>query len=76
VVDQTGLTGHYDFKVTFLPDDSQFKGRPPPTKHDDNGALAPSLFDAVREQLGLRLEAKKAMVDTVVIDHVEHVSDN
>lgn len=62
VVDQTGLTGKYDFELTFARD----------------GALSadPSIFSALQEQLGLRLEAKKAPVEFLVIDHVEKLSGN
>ena len=70
VVDQTGLAGKYDFTLTWTPDDSQFRGMgirvPPPP---DN-ATAPSLFTAIQEQLGLRLESTKAPAEVLVIDRV------
>jgi uncharacterized protein (TIGR03435 family) len=80
VVDQTGLTAKFDFNVTFTPDDSQFNGRPPqfgakPAQTDAVEA-APSLFDAMQQQLGLKLEAKKTAVDVLAIDHVEKPSAN
>jgi len=76
VVDQTGITGKFDFNVTFLPDDSQFNGRPmrlPPT---DSAEAAPNLFDAMQQQLGLKLTAEKTAVDVLVIDKVEKPSAN
>jgi uncharacterized protein (TIGR03435 family) len=65
VVDKTGLTGNYDFDLKWTPDDQQ--GTP------DAG---PTLFTALGEQLGLKLESTKAPVDVVVIDHVERPSEN
>ena len=62
VVDGTSLNGTFDFKVTWLPDD-RFSGR---------GASAnPTLFTALQEQLGLRLQSGRGPVDTLVIDRVE-----
>jgi uncharacterized protein (TIGR03435 family) len=82
VVDRTGLTGKYDFQCTFTPDDSQFNGHPPtpPPQQQQtdasNAAAAPSLYDAFQQQLGLKLNAEKAPVDVIVIDHVEKPSEN
>jgi uncharacterized protein (TIGR03435 family) len=77
VVDQTGLTGRYDLTVTFTPDDSLFKGHPPTSpKPDDGVEPAPSLFDAIQQQLGLKLTAEKTQVDVLAIDHVEKPSAN
>jgi len=75
VVDRTGLSGRYDFDLSFAPDDVQFEGAfaktPVPTdrgKHD--------LFAAIQEQLGLRLEATRGPIATLVIDHAEKPADN
>ena len=77
VVDQTGLTGKYDLTVTFTPDDSLFNGHslgfPKPA---DDVEPAPSLFEAIQEQLGLKLTAEKTQVDVLAIDHVEKPSAN
>lgn len=66
VLDQTGLTGKYDFDVSFTPnlDTSQA---------DTTG---PSLFTALEEQLGLRLESKKGPVEVLVIDSAQKASAN
>jgi uncharacterized protein (TIGR03435 family) len=73
VIDRTGLTGTYDVDLHWAP---LFAGRaavgadvPPPSD-------APSLFTAVQEQLGLKLEPTKAPVDVLVIDHVERPMPN
>lgn len=77
VVDQTGITGRYDFMLNWTPDESQFGGLgarvPPPA---DNAAAPPDLYTAIQEQLGLKLAAAKAPVDVLVIDHVEKPSGN
>jgi uncharacterized protein (TIGR03435 family) len=80
VVNETELSGKYDFTLTFMPDDSQFNGHPPMTKgqtpNPDAADAAPSLFEAIQQQLGLKLETKKAAVDVISIDHVEKPSAN
>jgi uncharacterized protein (TIGR03435 family) len=65
VVDKTGLTGRYDLKLQWTPDDA-------PTT--DNSA--PSLFTAIQEQLGLKLEPSKEAVPVLIIDHIESPTPN
>jgi uncharacterized protein (TIGR03435 family) len=74
VVDQTGLKGRYDFTVKWAPDESQFGGHVPPAS--DLPDAPPSLFTAVQEQVGLKIEPTKAMVDVLIVDHVEKPSAN
>jgi len=66
IIDRTGLTGTYAVKFEATPD---FRMRNP--EPDDV-----SVFTAVQEQLGLKLETQKAMIEVVVIDHVEKPSEN
>ncbi len=83
VVDKTGLTGSYDFTLSFMPEEgggpvmAPGKGAPPP---DGGGQtqepVGPSIFTALQEQLGLKLVAQKQQVDVIVIDHVEQPSPN
>jgi len=73
VVDQTGLTGRYDFDLAWAQDESQFGGDVP--KASEATPVLP-LFEAIQQQLGLRLEAKRGMVDTLVVDAVEKPSGN
>jgi uncharacterized protein (TIGR03435 family) len=78
VVDQTGLEGRWDFTLKWTPDDAQFaamgvKGAPPSS---DAADAAPDLYTAIREQLGLKLEAQKTAVKILVVDHVDHPSPN
>jgi uncharacterized protein (TIGR03435 family) len=73
VVDMTGLTKNYDFKLIFLPE-------LPPNVSTENlppGLLdRPSLFDALKQRLGLKLEPQKGPVEYYVIDHVERPAEN
>jgi uncharacterized protein (TIGR03435 family) len=77
VVDQTGLTGRWDFTLNWTPDESQFGGLgvkvPPPS---DKADAPPPLFTAIQEQMGLKLDPTKAQVKVLVIDKVEKPSDN
>ena len=76
VVDKTGLTGRYDFTLHYAP---EARAQAPSSGAVDNGALdpaGPSLFTAIQEQLGLKLEAKKDPLAIIVIEHVERPSGN
>jgi uncharacterized protein (TIGR03435 family) len=81
VVDNTGLTGTYDFDLKWTPDENQ--GQMFRTPGGDAGAApppvqtaGPTVFTAIQEQLGLKLESTKAPVAVWVIDHVEKPSAN
>jgi uncharacterized protein (TIGR03435 family) len=69
VVDETGLQGNYNFTLRWTPDDRQ-------SAADPAQGMGSSIFTALEEQLGLKLESKKAPVDCIVIDHVERPSAN
>jgi uncharacterized protein (TIGR03435 family) len=73
VVDQTGLKGFYDFKLTYAPD---LSGRTGPNGEQPPSFDGPNLFQALKEQLGLKLESSKGAVVVFVIDHVEKPADN
>lgn len=68
VVDKTGLSGTYDLRLTYTPQTRANLASP------DAGDL--SIFTAVQDQLGLKLEAQKAMVEVLVIDHMEKPAEN
>jgi uncharacterized protein (TIGR03435 family) len=69
VVDRTGLTGNWEFALTFA---AEQRGQPPPgVELPAPDPDAPSLFTAIQEQLGLKLESTKGPVDVLVIDSVE-----
>jgi len=73
VLDKTGLTARYDFDLEFTADETVFGGTL--GKSTDDSAR-PGLFSAIQQQLGLRLEATRGLVDVLVIDHVERSSEN
>jgi uncharacterized protein (TIGR03435 family) len=91
VVDKTGFTEPFDFRLTWTPDSVESAARDTPldpgcpasfaTLRDRFGikqvpASCPSIFSAVQEQLGLKLDLQKAPIDVLVIDHVEKASVN
>jgi uncharacterized protein (TIGR03435 family) len=63
VQDNTSLKGDYDFTLTWDPEGS-------------SGSTVPSLFAALQEQMGLRLESGKAIMDVLVVDSAEKASEN
>ena len=94
VTDATGLTGKYDFTLTFVggsmgmtpgmpmigvvgppppppPGVGGGGGAPNPTSNDDSPGL--TIFGAVQEQLGLKLDQKKGMVGMLIVDRAEKV---
>jgi uncharacterized protein (TIGR03435 family) len=72
VVDKTGLTGNYDAKLQWTPDDAAGPSQTSGTSLDSG----PSIFTALQEQLGLKLEPSKAPMDTIVVDYLERPSEN
>jgi uncharacterized protein (TIGR03435 family) len=68
VVDKTGLSGLFDFNVKYTPDGP---GSPPTTDPQ-----APSIFTALQEELGLKLESSKGPVEVLVIDSVSKPTEN
>jgi uncharacterized protein (TIGR03435 family) len=67
LVDQTGLKGRYDFKLAFTKDEQR--------SATDSSAV-PSLFTAIQEQLGLKLDAVKAPAPVLIVDRIEKPSAN
>jgi len=88
VVDQTGLKGHYDFEAKWGYDGPMIVVREPPAP----GSPAPgspvaadlpvappvgaTVFEALRKQLGLRLDKAKVPTQKIVVDHIEKLTDN
>jgi uncharacterized protein (TIGR03435 family) len=76
VVDETGLKGGYDFDLSFtrdLPPGMQPGALPNGESIDTSG---PTIFEALRKQLGLKLERQKGPAETLVIDHAEKPVEN
>jgi bla regulator protein blaR1 len=77
VVDKTGLTGTYDYRLQFAPDESMLARMPPSGSGSPPPEMdGPSIFTAIQEQLGLKLEAHKESTDVIVIDHIEEPTVN
>jgi len=74
VIDKTGLTGAYNFTLEFAPEYlNAGTGNP---DNDASEPVAPSIFTALQEQLGLKLESGKGPVSHLIIDHIERPSEN
>lgn len=69
IVENTGLTGRYDLKLEWAQDDT-------PAAETPSDPARMSIFSAVEEQLGLKLQAAKGPVEVLVIDHVEKPAGN
>lgn len=77
VVDQTGLKGLYQYTLQFAPPTTTAMMPPSPGGGDASpDSSATSIFTALQEQLGLRLDTTKAPVDTITIEHIEQPSEN
>ncbi len=81
VVDKTGLKAKYDLKVIWQPDENQIANFDQMRVAEGMGApapdpLGPSLFTALEEQLGLKLESDKAPVEMLVVERIERPSAN
>jgi uncharacterized protein (TIGR03435 family) len=74
VVDKTGLMGKFDFTVEFAPETTDRRA-------DDGGSFSsqasgPTFYEALREQLGLRMVAQKGLADVIVLDHLERLQQD
>jgi Protein of unknown function (DUF3738). len=70
VVDRTGLAGAWDFEINFAPESAPIPA-PPGVELSPGDPTAPSLFTAIQEQLGLRLQSTKGPVEVLVVDRIE-----
>jgi len=72
VLDESGLAGVFDFELTWVPE-----AAPGASDGSDSASPdGPTIFTAVQEQLGLKLESRKGPVDAIVIDKVGHPTEN
>jgi uncharacterized protein (TIGR03435 family) len=75
VLDRTGIEGNFDFKLEWMPDAAHMpliNGARPP----EGSAEGASIFTAVQEQLGLKLESTKGPVEVLVIERAERATEN
>src|SRR3984957_3565272 len=77
VIDKSGLQGNYDFKLEWTPDENlQGFGKPAEAEHSAPVAAGISIFTALQDQLGLKLESTKGPVEILVIEGAEKASEN
>jgi uncharacterized protein (TIGR03435 family) len=80
VVDKTGFTGKFDLRLDFALDDAiaglPFHRGPDDADQPADATGRPSIFTAIQEQLGLKLESSKGPVEVLVIDHAERPTEN
>jgi uncharacterized protein (TIGR03435 family) len=73
VLDRTGLAGNFDFSVEFVPD---LSGAEPPQPNFQPDPTGPTLMEALKDQLGLKVDSRTGPVDVLVIDHIEEPTPN
>ncbi len=76
VVNKTGLTGLYHFHLTFQPDQTTANGVFHVAPADDTPTGAPSIFKAIQEQMGMRLDSAKGPGESFVIESIERPTEN
>jgi uncharacterized protein (TIGR03435 family) len=76
VIDSTGLTARFDITLTWIPAPGEWVAPPLPGNITRPPRDGPSLFTALQEQLGLKLEPQKGPIDVLIIDSVERPSPN
>jgi uncharacterized protein (TIGR03435 family) len=80
VLDRTGLTGQYDFTLTYVPAPGgpgrEGSNASPAADNIPDLAFPDSVFTALREQLGLNLEAQKSQVESIIVDHLDRLIPN
>jgi uncharacterized protein (TIGR03435 family) len=74
VLDKTNLPARYDFDLAWTADETQFGGNLPPVPPQN--VTKPPLFEALQQQLGLRLDSTRAAIDAIVIDGVQRPTEN
>ena len=76
VLDKTGIAGRYDFVLDWAPDESDFDGMMRTRLPLADDSAEPGLFEAIQQQLGLKLVPTRGPIETIVLDHVDRPSEN
>jgi uncharacterized protein (TIGR03435 family) len=79
VDDASGIAGVFDFKLEWTPDDNRAalaSGGAPGAEASDPASFAASLSNALEDQLGLKLEARKIPLEVLVVDHAKKPMEN
>src|SRR5580658_4582696 len=73
VIDTTGLSGNFDFALEWTPERLAAQPAVTDSQTDTTG---PTFLEAIKDQLGLKLESQKGPAQVIILDHVEHPSEN
>jgi hypothetical protein len=73
VFDTTGLSGNFDFALEWTPERLAVQPAVTDLQPDPTG---PNFLEAIKDQLGLKLESQKGPAQVLILDHVEHPSEN
>jgi uncharacterized protein (TIGR03435 family) len=73
VMDETGLKGDFDFIIEWV---RQPNGTAPPNSEVQTDPTGPTFLEALKDQLGLKLEPRTGPVEVLVIDHIEELTPN
>ena len=76
VRDETRLEGRFDIELTFVRDPALSPALPVPLFRNAEPAVGPSVFAAVQEQLGLRLQRRRGLVEVLVVESAERPTPN
>jgi uncharacterized protein (TIGR03435 family) len=76
VIDKTGIAGRFDFKVEFSREGTELAGIQAKDPAPSDPGSPPSIFTALQDVLGLKLNSGRGPVETLVIDHIERPSEN
>jgi uncharacterized protein (TIGR03435 family) len=76
IIDDTGLKGNFDISMEWAPDDAQLAMMPPDAPRPATYGSGPSIFTALQEQLGLKLESRKGPVEIYVVEKAEKPTEN
>jgi uncharacterized protein (TIGR03435 family) len=76
VIDKTGIQGRYDIALKWTPETSTDAARSGDDSSTSQSDVGPSIFTALKEQVGLKLESSRGPVKVIVIDHAEMPTEN
>ena len=76
IIDKTNLSGRYDIQLKWTPGLGESALDPAGYPLPSGDSAGPSIFTAIQEQLGLKLESARGLVEILVIDHAEKPSEN
>jgi len=76
VLDETGVDGRFKYKLEFRPGDDAKRTLAPAVEPVADDDPRPSIFTAIKSQLGLELQSRKGPVPTVVIERIERPTEN